>query len=225
MLLRGEPLDTIIKDDQTKKDLMVQNCKEMVKACRGISKKYWPDIDHFVQVSKFALKLFDCLINWHHLGMRERCWLECAAVLHDIGLSKCRGSHHKTSATLILNDTQLPFTSLERRIIANIARYHRKALPKPSHYNLSTLDRETLHKVEILASILRLADSLDYTHQSVAEVLNVKMGTKRITIEYVSKTKAILEEQTFNKKKDLFEKVFAKHVVLIWKRPSKKLGT
>ncbi len=69
-----------------------------------------------------------------------------------------------------------------------------------------------------------MADSLDYTHQSVVEALNVKVGSKKITVECVCETKSILEEQAFNKKKDLFEKVFAKKMVLIWKKqPSKPL--
>ncbi len=224
MLLRGVSLDTIVQEDQAKDDLMVQNCKEAVQVSQRISKRYWPDTDHYTQVTQLALGLFDELVKLHKLGTRERCLLECAAILHDIGLSKSRGGHHKKSAQLILNDAQLPFTSQERRIIASIARYHRRGLPKQSHYNLASLDRATLHKVKILASLLRIADSLDYTHQSIVEVTKIKVGTKRITVECISKTKPTLEEQAFNKKKDLFEKVFAKKVVLIWKRLSKPLG-
>jgi putative phosphoesterase len=218
MLLRGVSLDTIIQEDQIKEDWMVQNCKEMVKVSSEISKKYWPDVDHYNQVRIIALDLFDGLINWHHFGMRERCWLECAAILHDIGLSESRVGHHKNSAKLILNDDQLSFTSQERRIIACIARYHRKGLPKQNHYILSTLNRETRNKIELLASLLRIGDSLDYTHKSIVEATNIKVGTKRIAVECFTKTKSILEEQAFNKKKDLFEKVFAKKVLLIWKK-------
>jgi putative phosphoesterase len=225
MLLRGVSLDVIIKEDHTKKDQMVHNCKVAVQVCQDISAKYWPDTSHFQQVKKLALGFFDGLIKLHNLGMRERCWLECAAVLHDVGLSKSRGGHHKKSAKLILNNTQLSFTSQERKIIASIARYHRKGLPKKTHHNLASLDRATIHKVKILASLLRIADGLDYSHQSVVEVLKVKTGSKRITVECMFKKKSILEEQAFNKKKDLFEKVFAKKMVLIWKEPPKPLVT
>ncbi len=100
--------------------LIVQNCEDIVSFSREISKNYWPDDDHYVQVRKLALELFDGLSKLHQFGARERCWLECAAILHDIGLSKSRGGHHKKSAKLILNETQLPFTSQERRIIASI---------------------------------------------------------------------------------------------------------
>jgi putative phosphoesterase len=222
MMLRGVSLDAIIDEDKAREELMVQNCKGTLQVCREISEKYEADRNHFLQVSKLALGLFDRLSRLHKLDARERCWLECAVVLHDVGLSKGRRSHHKVSMKLILNDTQLPFTSMERRIIANVARYHRKALPNPTHYNLASLDRTTIHKVKVLASLLRVADSLDYSHQSIIENLNVKVGPKRVTVECVSKTKSTLEEQAFNKKKDLFEKVFAKKMVLIWKQPSKQ---
>ena len=218
MLLRGVSLETIMEEDDAKKDAMVQNCKEIAEASQKISKTYWQDTEHYTQVTRLALEFFDGLINVHQLGERERCWLECAAILHDVGLSKNRGGHHKESAKLILNDTRLPFTSQERRIVASIARYHRKGLPKPKHYNLATLDRVTVHKVKILASLLRVADGLDYTHQSIVKSLNIKVDTKRIIAECVSETESTLEEQAFNKKKDLFEKVFARKMVLVWKR-------
>jgi putative phosphoesterase len=223
MLLCGVSLDAILKEDQSRENSMVQDFKKTKKVIAEISKKYWPDINHYIQVNKLALKLFDGLPKLHQLGARERCWLECGAILHDIGLSKARGGHHKESAKIILNDTQMPFSSQERRIIASIARYHRKALPKQSHINVATLNRETLHKIKVLSSFLRVADSLDYTHQSIVESLNIKTDAKKVTIECLSKNRSVLEEQVFNKKKDLFEKIFAKKMVLIWKQPSKTL--
>ena len=224
MLLRGVSIDTIIKEDKAKENLMIQEYDKMVQISGEISKRYWPDTEHYSQVGKLALSLFDGLVEEHNLGMRERCWLECAAILHDIGLVKSRSSHHKRSAKLILNETKLPFTSKERRIIASVARYHRKALPEPDDYNFSTLDRIIVQKVMVLSSLLRIADGLDYTHQAIAETLNVKVSTKRITVECFSKTRSPFEEQAFNKKKDLFEKVFAKKMVLVWKQPLKPLN-
>ncbi len=224
MLLRGVSLDAVIKEDQNRKDWMVQDCKRTMQISDEVSRSYLPDIEHSNQVSKLAMQLFDELIGLHRLGMRERCWLECAAILHDIGLLKSSGGHHKKSAELILNDTKLPFTSHERRIIASIARYHRKALPKLSHNNLASMNRETVQKVKMLSSLLRVADSLDYSHQSIAEAINIKVDTKKVVVECISKTKPLLEEQAFNKKKDLFERVFAKKMVLTWKKPSKPRG-
>jgi exopolyphosphatase/guanosine-5'-triphosphate,3'-diphosphate pyrophosphatase len=198
---------------------MIKNCEEAVVASKRFAGKHWPDIEHILQVTKIASELFDGLINVHNLGPQERCWLECAAVLHDTGLSKGVSGHHKESAKLILNDSKLPFTSEERRIIASVARYHRKGLPKQKHCNLASLDKASVSKIKILASLLRVADGLDYTHESIVKSINLKVGARKITAEYVSKKQSVLDEQAFNKKKDLFEKVFAKKLVLVWKKP------
>ncbi len=220
MLLQGLSLDAINKEDEKKKEILTQNCREIIQNCRNFALKYWKDTKHSSQVTRLSLRLFDCLASMHKLGKRERCYLECAAILHDIGLSKGRGGHNKETAKIILNDTQLQFSSQDRQIIANIARYHRKGLPKLKHYNLGTLDRMTINKIKVLSSLLRIADSLDYTHQSIVKRLNIKEDTNYIIVEYESGNKSILEEQAFNRKKDLFEKVFAKTVVLIWKQHS-----
>jgi exopolyphosphatase/guanosine-5'-triphosphate,3'-diphosphate pyrophosphatase len=176
-------------------------------------------------VANLALALFDGLEKTHKLGKRERCWLECAALLHDVGLAKGATKHHKTSMQLILNDTQLPFASQDRRIIASIARYHRKALPKPSHYNLAPLDKEIIRSISVLSGILRIADSRDYSHENNVSGLAVNVGAQKITVECITKADLTLEQQMFDKKKDLFEKVFDKKTVLLWKqqrKPSRK---
>ena len=222
MLLQGVSLGTIIEQDATREKNAIKNRKYIIKACQKFASGHWDDSEHSSQVTKLSLEFFDGLINMHKLGERERCWLEYAAILHDVGLWKSRGGHHKESAKLILNDTQLPFSSRERRIIASIARYHRKGLPKQKHYNLRSLDRYTINTIRILAGLLRVADSLDYAHQSNVNSLNFKAGIKKIVVECLCETESILEEQAFNKKKDLFEMVWAKKLVLSWKTTAEK---
>jgi putative phosphoesterase len=220
MLLQGVSLEAINQEDEKKKDTLIQNYKETIESCRNFALKYWKDSKHSSKVTQLSLKFFDQLASTHKLGKRERCWLECASILHDIGLSQGRGGHNKATAKLILNDTQLPFSSQERQIIASIALYHRKGLPKRNHYNLSALNRATINQIKVLASFLRVADGLDYSHHSFVKRLKIREDTSWVIVEYESKNKSILEEQAFNKKKDLFEKVFAKTLVLIWKQPS-----
>jgi exopolyphosphatase/pppGpp-phosphohydrolase len=119
---------------------------------------------------------------------------------------------------LILNDTELPFASEERRIIASIARYHRKGFPQKKHYNLATLNRTTVRSITMLSGILRLADGLDYSHQSVVKSVKVKVDPDKVTVECSVNSGSALEEQAFNKKKDLLEKAFKKKLVLVWKQ-------
>jgi putative phosphoesterase len=218
MLLRGMSLDAVLQEEKTKKKMSAEDYREIVKAAKIVARKYWSDTEHSSQVTTVALQFFDGLANMHKLGMIERYWLECASILHDIGLAKSASGHHKKSAKLILNDIEMPFPSQERRIIASIARYHRKGLPKQSHYNLASLDKATIHKVKVLASLLRVADGLDCTHQAIVKSISVKVGTKKMTVASLTENKSMLEEHAFNTKKDLFEKVFGKKLVLIWKK-------
>jgi len=218
MLLRGVALDTITEEDDARKDAMLHDCEEMLETSQRVSKRYLKDTEHCEQVRKIALRFFDVLNIVHKLGKRERCWLECAAILHDIGLSEGMSGHHKKSMKLILNDTELPFTSEERRTIASIVRYHRKGFPKQKHYNLATLNGATIRRITILSSVLRVADGLDYSHQSVVNIVNFKVGSKKVNVECIVHSASAPEEQAFNKKKDLFENLFRRKLVLVWKQ-------
>jgi exopolyphosphatase/pppGpp-phosphohydrolase len=218
MLLRGVAIETILKEDQAKRNNMTRNCKEITKATQKASVEFNQDMAHANQVRKLALNFFDALKSQHQLGKRERCWLECTSILHDIGISQGLKGHHKNSMKLILNDTRLPFTSEERRIVASVARYHRRGNPKQGHYNLATLDRATIRKIALLASLLRVADALDYSHQSMVKALSVKDSAKKVIVQYSATSSLPLEEMAFNKKKDLFTKVFEKKLVLSWKQ-------
>jgi putative phosphoesterase len=218
MLLRGISLGSVSQENQTKKKMSSEDCRGILKTAKIIAQKYWPDTEHSMQVTKLAMQFFDGLADVHKLGAAERCWLECASTLHDIGLSKSTKKHHKKTAKLILNDVRLSFPSQEKRIIASIARYHRKGLPKQCNHNLAYLDKATVHKVKVLAGLLRVADGLDCSHQAIVNSINLKVGIKKITVECLTENDSTLEEQAFNKKKDLFEKVFGKKLVLIWKK-------
>jgi len=216
MLFCGVSIDDVVKDDKVKKFQIDANCNAAVASCEQFSKALWPDVEHCRQVTRLALALFDGLSDIHKLGKRERCWLECAALLHDVGLSKGNGAHHKESMQLILNDTQLPFPSKERRIIASITRYHRKGLPKLKHYNLASLDIKSLHSIYVLVALLRVADSLDYSHESSVKMLTVKTCAKEVIVDCLSEVDLLMGLSRFNKKKFLFEKIFKKEMVLVW---------
>ena len=219
MLLRGVSLDAIAAEDIARDLCSETDCIEMVKSAREVAEKCWQDTDHPEQVRKLALTLFDSLVHLHRMKARERCWLECAAVLHDVGLSEGTRGHHKISLRLILNDTQLPFTSVERRIVGSIARYHRKGFPKEEHYNLAALNSKIKRRITLLSSILRVADALDFTHQSIVERVEAKAGPKNVNLECPVRLDPALEEQAVNKKKDLFEEAFKRNLVVEWKKP------
>ena len=77
---------------------MVQDCKKIVQVSKEISKKYWPDTDHYVQVNKLALELFDGLIKLHQLGHVNDAGLNAQQLCMILACQNPGGGHHKKSA-------------------------------------------------------------------------------------------------------------------------------
>ena len=65
-----------------------------------------------------------------------------------------------------------------------------------------------------LAAILRIADSLDNNHRQNVEDINVTIKKKNINIEVKTTDSSLVEEYSFNVKKDLFEEFFGFQVIL-----------
>jgi len=133
-------------------------------------------------VTRLALRLFDELRTVHGLGPRERTWLQYAALLHDIGLIEGPKGHHKSSLRIILRSPILTLSKKERLIVGSVARYHRAVLPRPRHRHFARLSPAARRIVRILAGILRVADGLDYTHQSVVHDLVCDITTETIAV-------------------------------------------
>jgi exopolyphosphatase/guanosine-5'-triphosphate,3'-diphosphate pyrophosphatase len=94
-------------------------------------------------------------------------------LLHDVGYAVSHSAHHKHSLYLIRNANLDGFTPRERDLVANVARYHRKALPADRHGEYMALDDDDRTLVRRLAALLRLADGLDADHFQVVEAATV----------------------------------------------------
>src|SRR5206468_3674427 len=145
-------------------DVRRRSVFELAERCR-----YWPD--HSQHVARLAVALFDQTRAIHGLTDREREWLEYAALLHDVGVHISYEGHHKHSYYLIKNGDLRGFEPEEINIIALVARYHRRAVPKREQEDFGDLPRSERRIVRTLAAVLRLAESLDRSHsQTVADV-------------------------------------------------------
>lgn len=138
------------------------------------------DAQHSHQVARLALRLFDELRTVHGLGPQQRLWLQYAALLHDSGMIEGKRGHHKASLRIILDSPILPFGKTERRIIGSVARYHRGALPRERHRQFARLKPATRRVVRVLAAILRLANALDHSHQSVVQDVVCDLSPNKI---------------------------------------------
>ena len=171
---------------------------------------------HTFQTTRLALMIFDQLESLHRLGESEKFWLEAAAILHDIGWVDGWRGHHKSSLRIILQTPMLPFTNRERLTIGSIARYHRKALPEERHDHYNALSFHDRQVVKMLSAILRVADGLDTTHQSLVKKVAVKVTTRKIDINCLVALPITEEPKMTLKKADLMELVFNKRVSVTW---------
>ena len=148
---------------------------------------------HAEQVARIVLELFDQLQPLHKLPPEARELIEYGALLHDIGWHIAREKHHKHAMYLILHGDLKNFSREEVRIIANIARYHRKSDPTPKHRKFARLPARARKIVEVGGGILRIADGLDRSHGSVVSDIQCTIRKKRVEIAVKSRSDAELE--------------------------------
>jgi exopolyphosphatase/guanosine-5'-triphosphate,3'-diphosphate pyrophosphatase len=122
--------------------------------------------------------------------------------------------HHKHSYYLIRNGGLQGFTEQEIEVIANIARYHRKAWPRKSHYSYKQLDREGREAVRKLIPIIRLANALDRTHYSVVDALDCRANEDRVDVTVHSAHDMELEMWTARRQCPLFEREYGVDVAI-----------
>lgn len=171
------------------------------------------DAAHCAHVTGIALQMFDQLKELHNLDNTCREYLEAAARLHDIGYHISHSDHHRHSHYIIMNSEMLGFNESEIAIIANTARYHRKSHPKPNHREFFELPEKSREIVLKLASILRIADSLDRTHQRKVKKIKADITSKGVELHINTSPLSIdIELWNVERRKALFEEVFRKRI-------------
>lgn len=189
---------------------------ESLPTIEELQRRYDPDPRHSEQVTRLSLQLFDELQELHQLASRERQWLRAAAMLHDIGYALANGAaHHKNSLNLIMTSGIASFSPSEIQIIANIARYHRKAMPALRHEPYRRLTEPERLIVDKLASLLRLADGFDHSHRSC--IYSLHASQKELHVEITLKYLGELKDEILcaSRKADLFRRTFNRDIVFI----------
>src|SRR5438445_322129 len=126
-----------------------------------------------------------------------------AEIPHDIGYLINSRQHHKHSYYLIKNSDLAGFTADEIELIANVARYHRRAIPEGDHKTLKDLDPTLREPLSVLSGILRLGDALDRTHFGVIHSLSCSVSPAYLDIALSTTDDAALELWAARDRKDL----------------------
>lgn len=178
-----------------------------------ISGEYVEGQKHSLLVTKLSLMLFDSLMPVHNLTSRDRMLLECAGMLHDIGWKFGQKNHNKRGALMIFADERLPLDMTERGMVALLTLAHRGHVTVESHSFYSLLTSAEQKTLLLLASILRIADGLDYLHLGTVQEIHCVIDTE-IVCDIVGSVDLSAEKDRARAKADLFERSFGRTLVI-----------
>ncbi len=167
---------------------------------------------HATHVARLALRIFDQTQDLHHFRTGERELLEYAALLHEVGTHVSYQSHQKHSYYLISHAGLRGFTTDQVAIVANVARYYRKSVPKEEHENFAPLSDAQKEVVRKLTAMLRIADALDRGRQRAVRDVGVEITKKKIHVHVRLRGDARVEMAVASRRAKYFGKVFEKDV-------------
>ena len=176
---------------------------ELLRKCN------WPET-HSRHVAQMALQFFDEFKEELKLAETDRELLEYATLMHDIGYYISYRKHHKHALYLIRHSDLRGFTEDEIKIMANVARYHRRSTPKKSHIFYKKMEKPLRKKVQKLSGILRLADGLDRSHYQNVQKLEIDNNEDKVLLYLTTMGDPELEIWGAERKSNLFQKVTGK---------------
>ena len=94
-------------------------------------------------------------------------------------------------------------------LVAQIARYHRKSLPKFTHKPFRNLEPSMRSKLLSLAAIIRVADALDRSHKSLIRSLECEIHKGSCRLQLHAGQEISEEILAVENKRDLFELHFS----------------
>ena len=186
----------------------------VIHSAMALAEKYQVDLNHAGNVADVSLRLFDELQGDHGLRPRKRLLLRVAALLHEAGAFVGATAHHKHSYYLIAHSEIFGLNRDEIEIVAQVARYHRRSAPKPSHVEYVSLSRETRVLINKLAAILRVADALSRGRLYQGRDLRLERQGDDLIIYVPGASDLTLEKRAMAMKGDLFEDIYGMRIRL-----------
>jgi exopolyphosphatase/guanosine-5'-triphosphate,3'-diphosphate pyrophosphatase len=191
---------------------------QLISVAKFYCERYNLNINHAQNVANLSQILFDKLKDYLGLTEDDLIYLMLAAYLHDIGVVIHNRSHHKHSEYMINCLSLFRLTEEEIKVIACVARYHRKAPPMKAHLLYNSLPLAKRIQVQKLAALLRISNSLDRSHKQKVKNLEVKLGkSQEIILTVHTQENMLLEKADFMEKKEMFEEITGSKVNLIIK--------
>jgi exopolyphosphatase/guanosine-5'-triphosphate,3'-diphosphate pyrophosphatase len=171
---------------------------------------------HARTVTSLVLEMFDSAreAGIHDFPDPVRELLEYATFLHDIGSFISYTNHHAHSYYIIRNSELLGFNQKEVVFMANLARFHRKRSPRKKDPEMAELDPKERDVLRVLATFIRLGESLDRSHTALIQhVRFVRAEKNTVHLEIAARGDCQLEIWGIENEKKAFAKVFGKDLV------------
>ncbi|MCC8107308.1 MAG: exopolyphosphatase [Clostridiales bacterium] len=189
--------------------------EDILAAARSISKRYKASQAHNRNAGDIAVEIFDRMKKVHGLGQRERLLLQIAVILHSCGKFISLTDVSECAYNIILATEIIGLSHEERAIVAYTVKYNTSRFIYYDELETKTdLDEKEYMIVAKLTAILRIANSLDRTHQQKCGNLTVTLKEHELKISVASQADLSLERGAFEEKVDFFEEVFNVRPVL-----------
>jgi CHAD domain-containing protein len=143
------------------------------------------DLLHSRRVARFAIQIYESLarlglLNGGNKNSREI--LRAAATVHEVGRSDRSKNHHKNTQRMVGKlENIVGWTLQEITAMAQIARYHRGALPRAGKLRDMPIAQRKI--MTLLAGILRLANALDAGHDGRITRIKVSQNKGYIVVQ------------------------------------------
>lgn len=216
LLISGFNLrDALLQGMLRTNDWSADFCDQILNSALELARKYQVDLQHARHVADLARRLFRSLQSEHRMDARCETLLYAAALLHETGLFVGLSGYHKHSYYLIMNSELFGLNALDHQLVAMIARYHRRASPKPTHETFARLDRDSRVIVSRLAGILRVAVALDHTGSQRVRDIECTIEKNRLVVTVTNPAGDLsLERMELRQKASLLEDTFGLGVLL-----------
>ncbi|WP_288262062.1 Ppx/GppA phosphatase family protein [uncultured Prochlorococcus sp.] len=186
-LREGLVVDWMLRKGIIKNELNIQSNIRKTTIVHQAS-KFGVDKLRAEKVINIAFQIYDQTKNIFHNNndSKAKDLLWAASNLYTCGKYVNINSYHKHSWYLIKNCELLGYSDVETNIIASIARYHRKTLPKKRHESWQNLiSKEDKALVLEMSLILRIAAALDQRPEEVISSVQIKLQKNIITFELI----------------------------------------
>jgi exopolyphosphatase/guanosine-5'-triphosphate,3'-diphosphate pyrophosphatase len=182
--------------------------REQRKEIERVAVRFGIGLEDARKVAGFSRALFERLEPLHQLSRGFGRLLEAACYLANAGHYISDSAHHKHSYYVVANADFSGFTNREQQFIAALCRYHRKAMPSPTHAEYQSLAPEDKRALNLLVPLIRLADSLERSRDRDIELARCEIQDGLVGITLRAPREPDLAEWSAERVSGAFRQVY-----------------